>query len=336
MAYFECTTGMGAGGGATITVTYSSSFYNKTMTCSNGTKTYTKTTTSSGSTEFKVSDGGTWTITCNGTSVSVYVTLAYTTSMKPDGSTVTPINDVQIWLKCASINKNYTTVNQVLADATTLLGLISDNNAVNYMVRSTSFASSICSNATAMTDIGANNYCANTLLANSTWCTAICNSTYFESVLNVKVPNMTSNTAPSGVVSASSVYQSGSDFPAWKAFNSTEAKGYVPNASDSTPWIQYDFGSSVQVNRVYTKGLGGSATTVIYTAKLKGSRDNFVSDTHDIASSITVEYNGYGTAPHYFNIPNVSGYRYIRLAFTNTTTGAYTTGQGMKLQFYGR
>lgn len=81
MAYFRCSAGADAGGGATITVTYNSSFYNKTMTCSNGTKTYTKTTTSSGSTEFKVSDEGTWTITCNGVSRTVLVTLNYTTQM---------------------------------------------------------------------------------------------------------------------------------------------------------------------------------------------------------------------------------------------------------------
>ena len=80
MAYFECISG-GAGGGATITVTYDSSFYNKTITCSNGSKTYTKTTTSSGSTEFSVSDEGTWTITCNGVSRTVDVVLNYVTEM---------------------------------------------------------------------------------------------------------------------------------------------------------------------------------------------------------------------------------------------------------------
>lgn len=68
-------------GGATITVTYDSSSYNKTITCSNGSKTYTKTTTSSGSTEFSVSDEGTWTITCNGVSRTVNVVLNYTTQM---------------------------------------------------------------------------------------------------------------------------------------------------------------------------------------------------------------------------------------------------------------
>lgn len=79
MALFRCASG--GGGGGTITVTYSSSFYNKTMTCSNGTKTYTKTTTSIGSTEFKVSDEGTWTITCNNVSKTVNVVLNYTTQM---------------------------------------------------------------------------------------------------------------------------------------------------------------------------------------------------------------------------------------------------------------
>ena len=82
MAYFRATGGPGGGAGTpTITVTYSSQFYNKTMTCSNGTKTYTKTTTSSGSTEFKVNDEGTWTITCNGVSRTVDVVLEYTTQM---------------------------------------------------------------------------------------------------------------------------------------------------------------------------------------------------------------------------------------------------------------
>lgn len=69
------------GGGATITVTYSSEFYNKTMTCTKGTTTYTETTTSSGSTVFNVDSSGTWTITCNGVSRTVDVVLEYITQM---------------------------------------------------------------------------------------------------------------------------------------------------------------------------------------------------------------------------------------------------------------
>ena len=79
--WFRCSGGNGTGGGATITVTYSSQFYNKTMTCSKGLKTYTKTTTSSGSTVFDVDESGTWTITCDGVSRTVDVVLEYSTQM---------------------------------------------------------------------------------------------------------------------------------------------------------------------------------------------------------------------------------------------------------------
>ena len=107
----------------------------------------------------------------------------------PIGASVTPVNDIQTWLKCGAIfDKNYTTISQVLSDSTTLQTLISSQNANDYLVRSTSWVSDVCGNSTAMSYIGLNNYSANTLLANSTWCTGICNSTYFESVLNV-TPN---------------------------------------------------------------------------------------------------------------------------------------------------
>lgn len=67
--------------GATITVSYTSDFYNKTMTCTKGTTTYSQTTTSSGSTTFSVAESGTWTITCNGVSRTVDVVLEYSTQM---------------------------------------------------------------------------------------------------------------------------------------------------------------------------------------------------------------------------------------------------------------
>jgi hypothetical protein len=59
----------------------------------------------------------------------------------PDGRTVLPTDDIQIWLHCANIwDKNYTTLAEVLADSTTLSALISSNNAVDYLVRSTTWA----------------------------------------------------------------------------------------------------------------------------------------------------------------------------------------------------
>lgn len=55
----------------------------------------------------------------------------------PDGKTVTPTDDITIWLACGNIkDKTYTTLEEVLDDPETLIRLMADNNAVDYMVRS--------------------------------------------------------------------------------------------------------------------------------------------------------------------------------------------------------
>ena len=130
---------------------------------------------------------GNWECSCyssvTGTTMKKTIELSYwgTTNVEfndtPDGATVTPTDDVQTWLHCANIwNKSYTTISEVVADTTTLNTLISDNNASDYLARSTTWASDICNNESAMTYIGLNDYCANKLLADSTWLEAICNA----------------------------------------------------------------------------------------------------------------------------------------------------------------
>lgn len=139
----------------------------------------------------------------------------------PNGATVTPTDDVQTWLHCANIwdKTDLTTIDDVIRDTTTLNTLISDNNASDYLARSTTWASDVCSNESAMTYIGLNDYCANKLLTNSTWIEAICNSTYFEKVLNALVLPMTSNTEPSGYEASSSSNYDTTTLP-YKAFDS--------------------------------------------------------------------------------------------------------------------
>ncbi len=178
----------------------------------------------------------------------------------PEGSTVIPTDDIQKWLNCAGIfdKTSYTTLADVLSDSTTLLALMSNNNAVDYLVRSTTWASGVTANSTAMTDIGANNYCANTLLDDSTWCTAICNSTYFESVLNVKVPTMTSNTAPSGECFGDGIATP--TYAAYKAFdnNDSTAAGWnsISPITPETVSIGYKFTSSCKICKIYMKITG--------------------------------------------------------------------------------
>ena len=169
----------------------------------------------------------------------------------PNGATVTPTDDVQTWLHCANVwNKSYTTISEVVADTTTLNTLISDNNASDYMARSTTWASDVCSNESAMIYIGLNDYCANKLLADSTWCMAICDSPYFEKVLNEKVPIMTSNTGSDGGKAFCS--EALTNYEAYKAFNNKTdlAERYVAPTSATNIYLGYTFPKNINVKKV--------------------------------------------------------------------------------------
>ena len=105
----------------------------------------------------------------------------------------------------------------------------------------------ITDNQSAMSYIGLNNYCADTLLADADWLDGICNSEYFESVLNVKVPTMTSNTTPSGECFRSSI--SGNDYEAYKAFDNNTSTYWAANHYVDD-YVGYDFTTQVQINKI--------------------------------------------------------------------------------------
>ena len=383
----------GGGFSALIVITAATG---QTVTVSKGSDTYTAVEISSGTYEVSVDSMGTWTVT-DGTNtdtvaVSQQTTYYVTLSSVPDGRTVLPTDDVSIWLACGQRSETYTTLSQVLADSTCLSALISDSNAVDYLVRSKSFAKSealvpamtdnthpsgeafasvsystnlpykafdnntstywntssnsneyvgytftsakivtgisllpdftgtstynkvknfkvqgsndgfvsdindlyegtaestnsptvqrfnfanstaytsyrlfvidtystanigvislqfynvaegLTDNATAMSYIGLNNYASNTLLADSTWCSAICNSTYFESVLNVKAPIMTSDTTPSGYVASANNYASG--YNPYKAFDGNDSTCWKLPSASSSGWLKIQMPTS--------------------------------------------------------------------------------------------
>ena len=266
----------------TIVVTYDNAFRGLSITCTKDSSVYTKTAPSSGNTMyFYPNITGNWVIggtvsgtpyskTANVTSLSTSVSVSLETV--PDGKTATPTDDIEKWLACGQItDKSYTTISEVLNDSTTLLALISDNNAVDYMVRSTTWASDVCADSTAMTDIGANNYCADTLLSDATWASAIANSTYFESVLNVKVPTMTSDTTPSGKVTGSST-SGGFYYTPYHAFDGNPSTFWFTYSQTTDNWIEYEFTEDVTV----------------YATKVSFGQ---VSSAHDISIKIQV-YDG--------------------------------------------
>ena len=254
----------------------------------------------------------------------------------PDGSTVTPTDDIQTWLHCANIwDKSYNLLSQVLADATTLLSLVSNGNAVNYMVRSTTWATDVCNSALAMTDIGSNNYCADTLLADSTWGNAICNSTYFESVLTTKVPVMTSATTPSGQVINSQAHSNGLGWYAFDSYTwntSTDSKAFVsdPTTSSGGQYIGYVFDSAVKVYKVKALFTNDNVSNITDTIDIQSSSDG---TTWDDEEEFT---NNWSSGYELLKEINVStdSLRYFRLyrKSTNTIHRFYVR----QLQFYGR
>ena len=183
----------------------------------------------------------------------------------------------------------------------------------------------VTENQNAMSYIGLNNYCANTLLADEDWLTGIVNSTYIESVLNVKVPTMTSNTTPSGVVSASS--ESTSGYEGYKAFDGNDSTYWIGGNSTTGnyQWLKYDFGRNVTIYSNYIK-----VRTNDIKAKIQGSNDN--SNWTDINSlktySAETGTSDVATSP--------ASYRYYRVyGYVNTSQ----SGKAFTLytaQFYGR
>ena len=467
-----------------ISLIYDNEFRGESITCVNGGTTITKTAPVGGNTmTFYPPVTGTWVIsgTYSGTSYSTSATVtSLSTSVSailqttPDGSTVTPTDDIQTWLACAGINdKSYTTLSEVLADSTTLLALMSDNNAVDYLVRSKTWASSsanglvptmtddthpsgtasasinndtawkafdndnttawntrvnddspvtnqwieyqfpsavlvksaymrtmnnarlktfkyqayngsswvdissnvtvtngsgydeittqlntttkysryrlyiincysyapyindlqfysvsgIPDNSTAMTDIGANNYCANTLLADSDWCTAICNSTYLESVLNVKAPTMTGYTTPSGEVfpnAGSSGYTA-----LWKVFDN-DVSTRVEYSTATYPRIGYKFPSATKCIVAKIGGYSWQDNNYkIASYRIQGSNDN--SNWTDLSDVITNDATASGQIKTII-LSNVANYLYYALY---ATTGS-TARQIESINFYAR
>lgn len=327
---------------ATLSFNLDSTFGGSVVTIKDSLGTTLGTVTLNGSGDGTFVVGSTGTYTCSMVyggqtmtqSVNVTQETTYSVSFIPTGATVTPVNDIQTWLHCANIwGKTYTTIAQVLNDASTLQALIASNNAADYMARSTNWASSVCANSSAMTYIGANNYCANKLLANSTWSNAIANSTYFENVLNTKVPTMTSNTTPSGEVIFSTYddrYAPYMAFDGVEGFYNSWASG--THETGSGPYVGYKFTKPTMVKRAIGKlTISGASTT--NRIKIQASNDN--SSWVDVSSTIEVVTANGNTGIDFDVICTTNThYTYYRIYKVSSTTDARFWVK--EAQLYGR
>lgn len=70
------------------------------------------------------------------------------TTAAPSGSTITTLNDISIWQKCAGLSTTYTTVAQVVANTNTLKALMNNSNALDYFCRSQTLKNNLFANST--------------------------------------------------------------------------------------------------------------------------------------------------------------------------------------------
>ena len=258
----------------------------------------------------------------------------YNYDIIPDGATATA-NNAQTLLKCADIfDKDYTTISQVLADSSSLTRIISSENAIDYLVRSTSWATDVCSDSGAMGLIGLNNYASNTLLDDNTWCTAICNSSYFENVLNAKVPILSSNQGPDGgtvIIDSQHTPQSGNE--PYKAFDGDDTSFFAVSGSavKMTDIIcGYTFTS---IRKMYISKVNlGTWLSSSYKYRIQGVKDGSVKDLITQKSiSVGGEFKDIFTQ-------NIDDYDTYRIYFDESVATESRVAHPLlyTLQFYGR
>lgn len=323
------------------------SLYNRQITITkDGSTIGIATFDSTGHTIFSLDSDGTYNVlsidslsrTC---SVDVEVTeetTYYVVLGEYDGATVEPTDDVTTWINCANIeDPTITTLSDVLGNRSLFETLLANSNSCNYMARSTTWSGSdagIVKDLNVMSLIGKYSYCSKALLSNIEWFNAIFASNHFEEIMNVSVPNMTSNTEPEGEASASSAY-SESAYPAYKAFDgkspvNSSHYGWKPHNSSGTAWIQYKFTKPVIISKLkISRGISSGKTVF----KVQASNDGFVNDSHDILSEETITQTKSGQI-FYIPLNNTSEYLYYRVTLISSTV-SYTSSYGFKIQFYG-
>ena len=288
---------------------------------------------------FDVHSAETYTLSVNYDGTDYTTTVTITTDGQSESAFVptpadAPADDLNLWLMYGGVSGTYSTLADVLADSSALTTLIASSDAVDYLVRCTTWANTITADSSAMSYIGLNNYCSNTLLADITWRGSIGASAYKESVLNVKNPTMTGDSSPSGLASTNSVFDNNSTYSAWKAFDNSTSS-YWASKSQNPVYLRYMFAEAVQIFAfhlvVYWYTYTGSGACTI-----QGSNDG---STWDDLADVTIQGGqGLGTPLIIDGVLETTGtYKYYQIYSPNKLLiDAYNHVGILDLRFYGR
>jgi hypothetical protein len=189
----------------------------------------------------------------------------------------------------------------------------------------------ITDSQSAMRFIGANDYASNLLLSDSDWCKAICNSEYFEDILNVKVPTMTSATTPSGECFSSALH---TNYSVVYAFDNNANTSMRFAQDEVNNYVGYKFDNDVSVNKCVIDYKGLNNTYLTRNFVLQASADN--NTWTDIASDVLDISTPNMPLTKTFAINNTTDYAYLRLLFPDKMYIPGWTIELIQIQFYGR
>lgn len=165
--------------------------------------------------------------------------------------------------------------------------------------------------------------------ANNTQYVVLPELQFYGRKLHSLIPTMTSNTTPSGVASASSVYND--IYVPWKAFDNdfSENSAWHSNDKVNGEWLQIKLPSVKNVKRISLTNRNKAPVLPIKDFKLQGSNDG--SYWNDLGTYINEKEGKNETSV--FDVNNNDSYLYYRV-YIMSSYGAVAVSIG-ELQFYG-
>lgn len=136
-----------------------------------------------------------------------------------------------------------------------------------------------------------------------------------------EVPTMTSNTAPSGVASASSQYDA--NRAPFKAFDGNDGSSWAANTN--TGWLQYQFTSSKKIVSYFIQGSPIVAAQSPNSWTIEASNTGAFSGEEVTLDTITGQTSWTSNERRYFEFTNTTSYLYYRINITSNNGEPYAS-----------
>lgn len=232
----------------------------------------------------------------------------------------------------AKCSDDKTINSSILKDQNSFEKLLNDKNNITYIINNfDDFGNGMVENPDSFKIFAKNKTAMEQMITNSNWTGLILENPTLISKLDetdpIKVPKMTSNTAPSGETFASSYYNG---FPAYKAFDQTgDYWGVAAGQSYKDQYIGYDFKEPVWLYKLEIQFYSGKQDTdyVLEGSNDKTSNYKIIKDGLHESNDLKIIY------PDNYS----KKYRYYRVRFLSSVP---QSGSGNtvipKIQFYSK